>query len=428
MGKRYRRSTTALATALAAGAVLTAGASTVTAAESPAYRCPARACFEVASGFGNPQGLAVDPQGGKAYVADAYDNIVYEVDVASGTKKKVKEKLDAYGVALHGKDTLFVTDQDTDKLHELNLANGRLTTVTSEISDPYGVAVSGDGSKAYVSSPSHNTLYEVDLKTGATVKVATNIDAVGLKLDDAGNAYVTTYDDDKLYRVELKSGRLTTVASGLKDPDGLVLDGAGQAFVASHDGDKIVKVDLKTGATSDVAVNLDGADGLALDEKGRLHLTTNGSGNAKLWAVDHLAAPPVRHTAEVTSEGAGATKPGEFAHPAVKVTNTGARRIGSEPVVVTAGPGTLIAGTKLSWWVNGGQTSHECVRSADKTKLTCDEVPLNIDPRVKAKLWVTTKVNSDVKPGTQLKATFELGSPAFARGDSEYNVPGGTEK
>jgi DNA-binding beta-propeller fold protein YncE len=422
MAFRWARSAAVLATVVSAGTLAgTVATGTVAHAADSGYNCPARACFEVATGFSKPYGVAADRTTGKVYVADANDDMLYEVDPATGQKRNVlAEKLDVRYVALAGPGTAYVTSISDDKVYEVNLANGRTTVVTSSIDDPYGLDVTGDGSTAYVASRSSDKLYEVDLRTGAVSTVASNLDAVGVALDDAGNAYVTTLDDDKLYRVEVRTGKTEVVAGDLYDPYEAAVDGAGTVFVTSDGHDKVFAVDPKTGAKKEVASHLVDAGGITLDGNGRLYVTTDY--DDKLWGVDYVAVPPVKHSATVDSEGAGEAKPGGFAHPGVKVTNTGKRRIGSERVVVTAGPGSKIAGTKLSWWVNGGQASHECVRSADKMKLTCDQVPLNIDPQVKAKLWVTTKVDDGATHGTDLTATYELGSPLFARGDSEYGV------
>ncbi|CAM5363968.1 hypothetical protein SALBM135S_08466 [Streptomyces alboniger] len=419
---RWAGRAAALLTTLSAGALVATGVGgAVAEAAEGAYKCPARACFEVAKDFSKPWGVAVERASGKVYVADQENDMLYEVDPANGQKRAVlTEKRDLRNVDVAGPNLAYATTTYDDKVIEINLTNGRTTTVTSEITDPEAVAVTGDGTTAYVTSRSSDKLYEVSLKTGGVSTVASGLDAAGIALDEAGNAYVSTIDDDALYKIAVSSGKTEKITDHLGDPYGVAIDGAGTVFVSSDYDDKLVAVDPNTKAKKDVALRLDNPGGVAVDNNGRLYVTTDYDN--KLWAVDFAAVPPVKNSAHVASEGAGEAKPNGFAHPAVKVTNTGKKVIGAERVVVTAGQGSKIAGSSLAWWLHGKQGSKECVRSADKMKLTCEEVPLNLEAQAKAKLWVTTKVDGDVEPGTKLKATYELGSPVFASGDSEYII------
>ncbi|CAM5658222.1 hypothetical protein SALBM135S_09828 [Streptomyces alboniger] len=91
-----------------------------------AYKCPARACFEVAKDFSKPWGVAVERRAsGKVYVADQENDMLYEVDPANGQKRAVlTEKRDLRNVDVAGPNLAYATTTYDDKVIEINLTNG----------------------------------------------------------------------------------------------------------------------------------------------------------------------------------------------------------------------------------------------------------------------------------------------------------------
>ncbi|MFJ3164256.1 SMP-30/gluconolactonase/LRE family protein [Streptomyces kanasensis] len=268
------------------------------------------------------------------------------------------------------------------------------------------------------------TLFEVDLATGkATEAFVADHDLAAVALDGRGNAYVNETDSNILYRVSLETGRKTKIADGVKSNWVLRKDAGGRLYyVTDANGGSLYRVDPSKPAPVApelLVTGLGKPTSLDFEPSGAALIADRSTGT--LWRVTHVLTST--HTATVTSAGAGTkVTAGGFASPAVKVHNTSKTTIGTERVTVTVGPGTKISSTRIGWWAIGASHTADCTRSADKTTLTCDKVDLNLAPGEQAQVWASVKVDPGLAVGTNLKAAFAFGSPAFATGDSTYKV------
>ena len=122
----------------------------------------------VATGFSDPDGLALSPFGHVAFVTDTYQDAVYRVNLLTGTKTEIP----ITGVMLSTPtdvavspdgNTLFVVDSGLDAVYTVPARGGHATRLSlgSVLEHPRGISVSRDGSTLFVSdygnSSSSNT-------------------------------------------------------------------------------------------------------------------------------------------------------------------------------------------------------------------------------------------------------------------------------
>ena len=355
-----------------------AGTLTITAASTPIISTFAGSSAGSAGSSGDgglavsallsdPEGVAVDSQG-DLFIADYGNNLVREVNALTGVITTVAgngtagstgdggaatsaELDEPKGVAVDGQGDLFIADLGNNRIREVNLSTGVITTVagggtaslgdgglaTSAILDnPEGVAVDTQGD-LFIADTFNRRVREVNLTTGVITTVAGNGSAgfsgdggpaasaelnnpVGLALDDQGNLFIADAGNERVREVNLSTGVITTVAGNgtagsmgdggpataaeLFIPSGVAVDGQGNLFIASTYNDRIREVNL-LGVISTYAgngtyglggdngpatsANLTGPEGLAVDNQGDLFIADDD--NNEIQRVTVPASP-----------------------------------------------------------------------------------------------------------------------------------------
>jgi hypothetical protein len=243
-----------------------------------------------------PTATAVD-NAGNLFIADEYSQRVREVNLASGVITTVAgngtagysgdnqqataaELDDPTGVALDGAGDLFIADAANNCVREVNLATGVITTVA------------GDGTAGYSGDNQQATAAELDHPTAVAV-------------DGAGNLFIADTANNCIREVNLASGVITTVAGDgtagyngdgiaataaeLNAPSSVAVSTAGNLLIADTDNNRIRLVDLSSNVITTVAGNgiagysgdngqataasIDNPLGIAADASGNLYIS-----------------------------------------------------------------------------------------------------------------------------------------------------------
>jgi hypothetical protein len=301
-----------------------------------------------AATLNSPRGVALD-SAGNLYIADSGNNRIREINLSTGIiitiagngtagctgdggAATAAEISDPYALTLDGSGDLFIADYGNQRIRELRLSTGVITTVagggvgdgqpatTAPVYFPQGVAVDSSGN-IYIADTDNDRVREVNHATGLISTVAgtgiggyngDNIQATaaelympyGVAVDSSGNLYIADYYNSRIRKVNLSTGVITTVAgtgtwgySGdtgqataaeLDDPRGVALDGNGDLFIADSYNNRVREVKLFTGIIITVAgtgtggYNGDGIQaaaaelcepgGVAVDSAGNLYI------------------------------------------------------------------------------------------------------------------------------------------------------------
>ncbi len=221
-----------------------------------------------AAELNGPSDAAVD-SAGDLFIADSNNNVVREVDHATGVITTVAGN--GYGaglgyggysgdggtataaelngpscVALDTSGDLLIADEGNNVIREVNFATGVITTVAGNGSAGY----SGDGG-------------------AATAAELNNI--CGIAVDSTGDLFIADSNDNVVREVNHVTGVITTVAgngiarysgdggqateASLCNPRGIAVDSAGDLFIADADNNVVRKVNHATGVITTVAGN-----------------------------------------------------------------------------------------------------------------------------------------------------------------------------
>ncbi|MGA2032392.1 MAG: Ig-like domain repeat protein [Thermoguttaceae bacterium] len=263
----------------------------------------------------SPAGVAVDAAG-NLFIADSFDNVVREVDRATGDISTVAgdgtygyggdggpasgaELASPTGVAVDSAGNLFIADSGNNCIREVS--GGIITTfaggaiggyggdsgaaTSAQLYDPQGVAVDGSGD-LFIADSGNDCIREV-FPNGIITTVAgggsggdggpaTNAALswpTSVAVDAAGNLFIADSSNDRIREVDHSNGLISTVAGNgswgssgdggaatgaeFADPKGVAVDSAGDLFIADSYNGLIREVDRATGLINTVAGNSD---------------------------------------------------------------------------------------------------------------------------------------------------------------------------
>ncbi len=270
-----------------------------------------------AAGVNYPYGVAVD-QSGDLFIADGGNNRVREVNASTKLITTVAGNGTAgysgdggqataaginapYGVAVDQSGHLFIADTFNDRIREVNLAQGLISTAAGNgiasysgdngqataavASYPLSVAIDGSG-HLFIADTGNNVVREVNLATGIIATVAGNgtygyngdnclataaelASPQGIAVDQSGHLFIADTGNQRIREVNLATGLITTLAGNgitgyggdaglatvaeLDNPMGIAVDNNGHLFIADADNNVIREVNLATGLITTVA-------------------------------------------------------------------------------------------------------------------------------------------------------------------------------
>ncbi|MFH0797492.1 MAG: hypothetical protein V2A65_10665, partial [Candidatus Omnitrophota bacterium] len=121
--------------------------------------------------FAQPVGITVDSSG-NVFVADTYNNQIRKIDVYGNVSTHISSGLSMpEDVAAYG-DFLYIADTNNNAIKKLNRATGAVTTLTTNISTPRKIDISGNGGTLYVADQGNYRVVAVNTFSGAVTVIA----------------------------------------------------------------------------------------------------------------------------------------------------------------------------------------------------------------------------------------------------------------
>ncbi len=266
-----------------------------------------------------PSGVALDSTD-DLFIADSNDNVVREVNHASGVITTVAgngtagysgdggpataaELSGPQSITLDSAGDLFIADTNNDVIREVNHATGVITTVAG---NGYGAGI-GWGGGGYSGDGGAATAAELNSPSGVA-------------LDTSGDLFIADNCNNVIREVNHATGVITTVAGNgtagysgdggpataaeLNGPNDVAVDATGDLFIADPNNNVIREVNLANGQITTVAGNYNGGNGgysgdggpataaelsfplgVAVDTSGDLFIADNG--NNVIREVNH---------------------------------------------------------------------------------------------------------------------------------------------
>ncbi len=295
-----------------------------------------------AARFNSPRGVALASDGSKLFVADSYNHVIRQIDIATkdvttlaGTAGESGFTNDIgtaarfdfpTGLACDGLK-LYVADGDNNVIRQIDIVTAGVTTLAGDTAGgagyvdavgtsarfdwPYGVATNSAGN-VYVADSDNNLIRKIDINTQAVSTLAgfarygylnaagaaALFDGLnGLATDSAGNVYVAAYEDDTIGKIT-PDGVVSTLAgtgtagylnsagvlAQFNGPWSIAADSEGNVYVSDYYNNAIRKIDT-SGVVSTFAGSVDGlagsTDGTGPEASFTLpeYLATDSAGN-----------------------------------------------------------------------------------------------------------------------------------------------------
>jgi sugar lactone lactonase YvrE len=210
-----------------------------------------------AAKLSNPTGIAVDPINNLLFIADQGNQRVREVNLAThvittvagngtsgfsgdGHQATAAQLANPTGVAVDTAGHLFIADGSNQRIREVTLATGVITTIAGTGASGF----SGDNGKAVAAQLS---------LTNSGVPVQQYL--TGMAVDAVGNLYVADANNQRVREINSVTGVISTLvgtgvgnyfgdggpakAASLSSPAGLALDASGNLFIADRNNNRV---------------------------------------------------------------------------------------------------------------------------------------------------------------------------------------------
>jgi N-acetylneuraminic acid mutarotase/sugar lactone lactonase YvrE len=291
------------------------------------------------SGFGDPWGMAVDGSG-NVYVADFYNNAVYEMPAVNGkipnspTTRMLGSGFGGpRGVAVDSVGNVYVADTSNGEVKEMLAVNGSIPasptilvigpnfnfSTGTGFNDPIGVTVDPNGNVFVVDgneagSGAQPSVYEILAVNGSIPPSPTIVTLYtgvlhpnGIAVDNSGDVYFADPVNNAVYQMLAVNGRipaspaLVTLATGFNSPIGLAIDGSGNLYVGDTGNNAVKELLAVNGSIPAVPV----IETLVTAFGQPYGLAVNGAGNVfvadginsstgvsyGVWELDYADAP-----------------------------------------------------------------------------------------------------------------------------------------
>jgi YVTN family beta-propeller protein len=258
-------------------------------------------------------GLALSPDGGRAYLANPNGFSVSVVDTASGVVTATSSLADPADVVVNpdGK-TVYATNFFESSVSVLDAATGAVTGTIGGLDLPFAIAVSTLGDRVYVADLNGG----VSVLNPVTKEVITTID-VGTPAGQAGagasNVVTSPYSAQPVYAVSHDGGFVSVISPGTNKvtktlelsgrPDGLAISPQGDYLYVTSEQSNAVWVFHNPGSANPTLTTLTGFDapsGVAVSPDGkRLYVTNSAAGTMSVLSVGPTGTNSVIQTLEV---------------------------------------------------------------------------------------------------------------------------------
>lgn len=254
------------------------------------------------------------------------------------------------GVAVDNSGNVFIADSDNNRIRQVNLTTGVITTLAgngvigfggdggqatnASLNSPLGIMVDEIGN-VFVADIFNNRIRRIDAQTKTITTVAGNGIAtfsgdggqatnaslnipIGLVIDGNGNLIIADQTNNRIRRVDARTKIISTIGgidppngdgdlainATIIDPFSVVVDKDGNLIIADSENHRIRKIDAKTGIITTIAgtgvEDFSGDNGpalnatfslptsLALDSRGNLFIADTG--NQRIRRIDAVSS------------------------------------------------------------------------------------------------------------------------------------------
>ncbi|TWP35981.1 hypothetical protein FGL98_12165 [Leekyejoonella antrihumi] len=233
-----------------------------------------------AAALGTPPAVAAtSPAVGTVFIADTDNSRVVELPAGGGPGTTIDTDLShPYGVAVDAKGDVFIADTDNSRAVEVPAGGGPGTTIDTDLSYPTGVAVDAEGD-VFIADSDDNRVVEVPAAGGPPTTIGPVLyGTYRVAADAKGDVFIADPENNRVVEVPANGGPQTPIGTGLNDPEGVAIDASGDVFIADSGNGQVVEVPVGGGPQTTIDADLSYPTGVAVDAKGDVFIADSGNG------------------------------------------------------------------------------------------------------------------------------------------------------
>lgn len=196
-----------------------------------------------------PNGIAITPDGTRAYVANQSGDTVSVVDIIDyeliGT---IRVGGSPVVIAMHPDGTYtYVTNQASGSVSVIDTSTDTVIDTIAVGGAPHGIKLSADGSRAYVTNLDSHRVSVIDTTTNTVIDaIPVNGEARSLAVSpDGSRIYVTLQNTDRVVEIDLDTGQIANLYLVGAYANRIVVTPDGtRAYVTNELGDSVSVLDL----------------------------------------------------------------------------------------------------------------------------------------------------------------------------------------
>ena len=176
---------------------------------------------------------------------------------------------------------------------------GSTTTTVAIAGGPYGLAVTPDGSRVYVTDNTSGSVSVLDTATDTVTKTITvGAGAEGVAITPNGaQAYVANFTDNTVSVIDTATNAVTkTIAVGAGPADVAVTPDGAKVYVTNDTADTVSVIDTSTGSVSATVAANDDPAGLAISPNGTAYVANFTKDRVFIIGTDNLITLPATGT------------------------------------------------------------------------------------------------------------------------------------
>ena len=233
----------------------------------------------------NPYGVAVNPGGMRAYVANTNSNNVSVINTATNTVvATVAVGAAALGISINPAGTrVYVTNGVNVSV--IDTATNTVVATVATGTSAYGVAVNPAGTRAYVANRGSDNVSVIDTATNTVIAtVAVGTSPSGIAVNPAGTrAFVTNSNSNNVSVIDTATNTVVATVAAGTNPLGIAVNPVGtRAFVTNSNSNNVSVIDTATNTVVATVAAGTAPLGVAVNPASTRVYVANFSGNVSV--------------------------------------------------------------------------------------------------------------------------------------------------
>ena len=233
----------------------------------------------IATGFNNPTGIAVQPDG-KIVFADTNNDAIKRMNAdGTGIVTLGTGFLRPRGIAVQADGKIVVADTNNNLIKRMDADGTNIVILGTGFFRPWGVAIEFDG-KIVVADTGNTAIKRINADgTTTTLRNFITANAIAVQIDD--KIVVADASTASIRRMNLDGSNIVNVGSGFFGPNSVSVQADGKIFVADTGNNTIIRMNGDGSGITTLSTDFNFPYGVAVQSAGVIVVTDSNNNSIK---------------------------------------------------------------------------------------------------------------------------------------------------